>query len=96
MMLGLPVVSSLYKGVRRSLPEQRIESVKDHLLKRNDDNETTQPLIFPTTTQLNVLSPEALVTNAKAHRLLGYTPAFDLEKGIERTEAWARWARLLD
>ena len=31
----------------------------------------------------------------KAQRLLGFTPAFDLERGMAVTEAWARWASLL-
>lgn len=31
----------------------------------------------------------------KARRLLGYTPAFDLARGMALTEAWARWAGLL-
>lgn len=35
------------------------------------------------------------VSIAKARRLLGYEPAFDLEAGMRLTEAWARWADLL-
>ncbi len=31
----------------------------------------------------------------KARRLLGYEPAFSLERGMELTRAWARWANLL-
>jgi len=31
----------------------------------------------------------------KASRLLGYRPAFSLERGMELTEQWARWADLL-
>lgn len=31
----------------------------------------------------------------KARRLLGYEPAFPLRRGMELTEAWARWANLL-
>jgi nucleoside-diphosphate-sugar epimerase len=31
----------------------------------------------------------------KARRLLGYEPAFPFERGMELTEAWARWANLL-
>jgi nucleoside-diphosphate-sugar epimerase len=32
----------------------------------------------------------------KARRVLGYSPAFDLDSGMALTEAWARWAGLLD
>ena len=31
----------------------------------------------------------------KARRVLGYEPAFSLERGMELTEQWARWANLL-
>jgi nucleoside-diphosphate-sugar epimerase len=32
----------------------------------------------------------------KAQRLLGYEPAFDLARGMQLTEQWARWAGLLE
>jgi nucleoside-diphosphate-sugar epimerase len=32
----------------------------------------------------------------KARRLLGYSPAFDLDSGMALTAAWAKWAGLLD
>ncbi len=32
----------------------------------------------------------------KAKLVLGYEPQFDLKRGMARTEAWARWAKLLD
>ncbi len=32
----------------------------------------------------------------KAKRLLGYEPAFDFAAGMQRTEQWARWARLVN
>ncbi|HYN22850.1 MAG TPA: NAD-dependent epimerase/dehydratase family protein [Thermoanaerobaculia bacterium] len=32
----------------------------------------------------------------KARKLLGYEPAFSLERGMELTEQWARWANLLN
>jgi nucleoside-diphosphate-sugar epimerase len=31
----------------------------------------------------------------KARRLLGYEPAFPLQRGMELTREWARWANLL-
>ena len=31
----------------------------------------------------------------KARRVLGYEPAFSLARGMELTEAWARWAELV-
>jgi nucleoside-diphosphate-sugar epimerase len=35
------------------------------------------------------------VSIAKAKRLLGYEPVFDLDAGMERTAAWVRWANLV-
>ena len=32
---------------------------------------------------------------AKAQRLLGYNPAFDFERGMRMTKAWAQWAGLV-
>lgn len=36
------------------------------------------------------------VSIAKAQRLLGYAPLFDLTKGMARTADWVRWANLID
>jgi nucleoside-diphosphate-sugar epimerase len=52
---------------------------------------------------IHPLSPELIdffaartrVRIDKARRLLGYEPAFSIERGMELTEAWARWANLL-
>lgn len=35
------------------------------------------------------------VSIAKATRLLGYEPVFDLDAGMERTAAWVKWANLV-
>jgi nucleoside-diphosphate-sugar epimerase len=42
------------------------------------------------------LASRARVENEKARRLLGYEPVFDLDAGMRLTEAWLRWAGLLD
>ena len=39
------------------------------------------------------IAPE-MVIDPKVN-LLGYEPAFSLERGMELTEQWARWANLL-
>ena len=36
-----------------------------------------------------------VVSTAKARRLLGFSPRFELDAGMRLTEAWARWAGLL-
>ncbi|MGI3785724.1 MAG: NAD-dependent epimerase/dehydratase family protein [Janthinobacterium lividum] len=41
------------------------------------------------------LASKPTVSNAKAHDLLGYQPAFGLEHGMHLTEQWARWVGLL-
>ena len=37
-----------------------------------------------------MLSKKTTVSNAKAHRLLGWEPKIDLDEGMRRTEAWLR------
>lgn len=41
------------------------------------------------------LAAKVSVRIDKAKRMLGYEPRFDLRKGMERTERWARWANLI-
>jgi nucleoside-diphosphate-sugar epimerase len=42
------------------------------------------------------LASRARVDSAKARRLLGYEPVFGFAAGMHLTEAWARWAGLLE
>lgn len=46
-------------------------------------------------TQLDFYAAATDVRIDKAARMLGYAPAFDFERGMALTEAWARWANLL-
>ncbi|MBI4790153.1 MAG: NAD-dependent epimerase/dehydratase family protein [Chloroflexi bacterium] len=39
---------------------------------------------------VEMLSKKTTVSNAKAHRLLGWEPKVDLDQGMRRTEAWLR------
>jgi nucleoside-diphosphate-sugar epimerase len=39
--------------------------------------------------------PKTRVRIDKARRILGYEPAFSLDRGMELTEQWARWANLV-
>jgi nucleoside-diphosphate-sugar epimerase len=45
--------------------------------------------------QVDFLAARTDVVIDKARRVLGYEPAYDLDRGMAVTEAWARWANLL-
>lgn len=52
--------------------------------------------IHPLTPELiDFYTPKTRVRIDKARRLLGYEPAFSLERGMELTGQWARWAGLV-
>jgi nucleoside-diphosphate-sugar epimerase len=48
--------------------------------------------LFPV--KIPMFASTARVRIEKAVRLLGYRPAYDFERGMALTEAWARWANL--
>ena len=97
MVLGLPVVAQGYAAVKALMPKDRMEGIKDRMLDRRAPAAATpaKPLLFPTQVQLGIYVPETRVSIDRARRLLGYAPAFDLERGMALTRAWAEWARLL-
>jgi nucleoside-diphosphate-sugar epimerase len=41
------------------------------------------------------MTRKARVSIEKAHRILGYVPVFTLDRGMDLTEQWARWAGLI-
>jgi nucleoside-diphosphate-sugar epimerase len=52
--------------------------------------------IHPLTPQMiGFFAARTRVRIDKARRVLGYEPAFSLERGMELTEQWARWANLV-
>src|SRR6185503_7503573 len=55
-----------------------------------------KPPIHPLSPELiDFFAARTRVRIDKARRLLGYEPAFSLERGMELTREWARWANLL-
>jgi len=55
-----------------------------------------EPPIHPLTPEMiDFFTPKTWVRIDKARRLLGWEPAFSLERGMELTAQWARWADLL-
>jgi nucleoside-diphosphate-sugar epimerase len=57
----------------------------------------SEPEVIPARPWLvSYLAKRASVRIDKAEALLGYRPAFGLAHGMRLTEAWARWAHLLD
>lgn len=48
--------------------------------------------ILPSAAEIDLFASRCAVRIAKARRLLGYEPAFDLDRGMELTAAWVRWA----
>ncbi|HEX3129897.1 MAG TPA: NAD-dependent epimerase/dehydratase family protein [Thermoanaerobaculia bacterium] len=53
------------------------------------------PILPLTPEMIDFYIPKTRVRIDKARRLLGYEPAFSLERGMELTEQWARWADLV-
>jgi nucleoside-diphosphate-sugar epimerase len=45
---------------------------------------------------MEMLSKKNTVSNARAHRLLGWQQEIDLEEGMRRTESWLRQQKLLE
>jgi nucleoside-diphosphate-sugar epimerase len=54
-----------------------------------------RPLLVPDPASLALYTARAHVRIEKARNRLGFTPAYDLEQGMSKTAAWARWANLL-
>ena len=53
------------------------------------------PLYIPDRPAEDLYASHTRVRIEKARDLLGYEPAFDLERGMAITAAWAQWARLV-
>lgn len=54
------------------------------------------PILPLDPTMIAFLQAKTRVRIDKARRLLGFEPAFDLDRGMALTEAWARWANVVE
>ena len=54
-----------------------------------------KPLHVPADFDARYQAAKTHISIAKARRLLGYRPVFELDNGMTMTEKWARWANLL-
>jgi nucleoside-diphosphate-sugar epimerase len=85
------VAPGLLPAVRRRVRARRPPALPD------EASGTPRPTITPSRPWVvQYLAKQATVRIDTARDLLGYAPEFDLSDGMRLTEAWARWARLLD
>jgi len=59
------------------------------------DGLAARPLIFPADFIVPFFAGQVEYSIAKAERVLGYVPRYDLTTGMALTETWARWARVI-
>lgn len=102
LLLAQPVIKQVYEMIRWVLPQRTFENTKQNILRHREapssagHGESSRPLILPSPNQMALLSAKAHVKIAKAQRLLGYHPRFDLDSGMALTAQWAQWARLMN
>jgi nucleoside-diphosphate-sugar epimerase len=80
------------------LPERWQQRIKSRMGadKRPQAAGDAEPPILPLSPEMiDFFAARTSVRIDKARRLLGYEPAFPLQRGMELTREWARWANLL-
>jgi nucleoside-diphosphate-sugar epimerase len=95
-----PELRRLRELASATLPEDWQRKIKTRL----GMGAAPPPLLVPTgelpiqplqPSEIDFFLPRTRVRIDKARELLGYRPEFDLEAGMQLTEAWARWADLV-
>ena len=106
-MLQAMMKSDDFKGAVKSLPipaagKQWLKRFKGRASSPNTPSgeqqaagEAERPLVFPAEFIAPYFAAKVDYSTAKAERLLGYAPRFDLAAGMAVTEKWARWARII-
>ena len=89
----------ILRGARRLLPDTVKTILKPYYrsLRRAlaDVSIDNRPLFLPTGQLRALYASKTHIRIDKAREKLGYSPAFDLERGMARTAEWARQANLL-
>ena len=99
-ILELPAVARTYGIAQAVTPAWLQRRIKVALLAdspgtgRHPLTQTEKPVLPLTPSEVDFFRAHTRVRIDKARRLLGYEPAFDLEKGMKLTEMWVRYSGL--
>lgn len=86
----------LSRVLRPLLPRRQATTATPELDKLKRIRRAEEPSAKPiAAADVAFFAARARVRIDKARRLLGYRPAFDLDRGMDLTGAWARWAGLV-
>jgi predicted dehydrogenase/nucleoside-diphosphate-sugar epimerase len=86
-MASRPMIDAAKSLLLGARPARRIESAP---------RKRERPLQLLAESDAIFQAGKVHVSIAKAQRMLGYQPIYDLPRGMERTAAWVAWANLLD
>lgn len=89
---------SFVRRVRRALVRRFVPGVLKTALKQRlhaGSSDAEPPLFLPEGLQRDLYASQTYIRIDKARKMLGYAPAFDLDKGMACTAEWAREAKLL-
>ena len=90
----LPAVQAAKEVAPRGLVEAAKGILRQDASKRAA-GPVKKPLHVPADFDARYQASKTHISIAKAQRLLGYRPVFDLDKGMAMAREWARWANLL-
>ena len=99
------MVGDSFQRLRPLLPQRLVAALKGEKASQTASGSHSaplpvvksdpRPLVLPQEFMVRRLAAKTEFNPAKAEKLLGYAPRFDLAGGMQLTEQWARWARLL-
>jgi len=101
-LVSLPVARHLLQALRRGLSDERWNALKASVLMTEDTAVLTaaeveakaKPLHLPDKSLLALYLTKTHVSISKARERLGYQPKFDLERGMDLTTRFLRWANV--
>ena len=99
-LVSLPVARHFLQALRRGLSDEQWNALKANVLKTEEasaftrDQVKTKPLSLPDHSLLALYLTKTHVSISKARERLGYEPKFDLERGMDLTTRFLRWANV--
>lgn len=101
-LMVLPVLAQVAAAARLLLPKDKLARIKGRVLQQSngpagsarptDDAARRNAVLFPPAHHTELYAARCRVRIDKARQILGYAPRFDLERGMQLTAAWAKWA----
>lgn len=95
---SLPAARPIIDVLKYYIPKEKREKIKGAIPSNNSNSEKANVqdnINFNSIEEYKFMATKAQISIEHANNILGFSPSYDLERGMLKTEEWAKWAKII-